>query len=198
MDDKEAGPTELSGIVYMTTCLMNGKIYVGIHTKGQCWYLGSGKIIKRAIEKYGRENFTRKTIDEFSSIEEGCSKERWWIEKLNSKSPHGYNLNGGGEGQFNPSPETREKLSVWQKGHGADWRRHTPESRAKISIYRRGRKLSDKTKEKISISKKGCSFSLEQRAKWSEIKKGKPWTKARRDAQTRRSAALQFKKEAEK
>lgn len=47
-------------IIYKTTNKINGKIYVGLDTKNNPKYLGSGKIIKFAIKKYGKENFEKK------------------------------------------------------------------------------------------------------------------------------------------
>lgn len=57
----------LYGFIYVTTNLINGKMYVGqrkINKKDSHWktYLGSGKILKNAIKKYGKENFDRKII----------------------------------------------------------------------------------------------------------------------------------------
>lgn len=53
------------GVIYLTENLGNGKIYIGSDTKNQGHgdpeYLGSGILIVKSIEKYGRENF-KKTI----------------------------------------------------------------------------------------------------------------------------------------
>ena len=48
---------------YITTNKVNGKQYVGAHTekKDNDRYLGTGQLIKKAIKKYGRDNF-EKTI----------------------------------------------------------------------------------------------------------------------------------------
>jgi group I intron endonuclease len=152
------------GIIYVTTCLVNGKQYVGLHTRGQAGYLGSGHVLANAIKKYGRENFERKTIDEFGSIEEGCAKERYWISEMNTKAPHGYNLNGGGEGQFNPCEETRAKISA---NNGS----RSPEARAKLSAAGMGNKNllgyrhSDEARAKISAN--SGSHRPEVRAKVS-------------------------------
>lgn len=52
------------GYIYLTTCNINGKIYVGKHElkEGDDCYLGSGTLFKRAVKKYGKENFKRKII----------------------------------------------------------------------------------------------------------------------------------------
>ena len=46
-------------LIYKTTNLLDGKYYVGCHqTKNpNDGYLGSGKHLKRAIKKYGFDNF---------------------------------------------------------------------------------------------------------------------------------------------
>ena len=50
-------------IIYKTTNLVNGKIYIGKDKNNNPSYLGSGKILKLAIKKYGKENFTKETIE---------------------------------------------------------------------------------------------------------------------------------------
>ena len=51
-------------IIYKTTNLINGKIYVGMHSTDNLndGYLGSGWILKQAIKKYGKENFKREVL----------------------------------------------------------------------------------------------------------------------------------------
>ena len=55
------------GYIYKTTNLVNGKIYIG-QKKSNVFlgdkYLGSGKILKMAIEKYGKENFSVELLHE--------------------------------------------------------------------------------------------------------------------------------------
>jgi hypothetical protein len=170
--------TNQSGIIYVTQNLLNGKIYIGIHTKGRSSYLGSGKYLQRAIKKYGQEHFRRIDIDEFNSIEEGCCKERFWICELNSKVPNGYNLNDGGEGQFNPCQEVRDRMSEGNKGDKSPMRR--PEVAAKHSRALMGKPsgMKDKhhnneTKIRMSIVHKGKFHRKETKDKLSELNKGK-------------------------
>jgi len=57
-------------IVYKTTNQITGKIYIGQHEQKTIefdGYLGTGLYIKRAIKKYGKENFVRETIEICSS-----------------------------------------------------------------------------------------------------------------------------------
>ena len=98
-------------IIYKTTNLINGKIYVGQDSKNNPNYLGSGKYINKSINKYSKENFKKEILCECNSKEELNEKEIYWIKELNSKVPNGYNLTDGGEGVFNPCDETRNKMS---------------------------------------------------------------------------------------
>lgn len=83
--------------IYITTNLINGKKYIGSH-KGSSGdnYLGSGKILKYAIKKYGRENFKRKILIECDSKNNLILEEKYIME-FNTLYPDGYNLskNGG-------------------------------------------------------------------------------------------------------
>lgn len=54
---------KIYGIIYMTTCILNGKIYIGqtIHWRDRT-YLGSGVALCEAVKKYGRDKFKRKIL----------------------------------------------------------------------------------------------------------------------------------------
>ena len=89
------------GYIYKTTNLLNGKIYIGQHKNSDYKpkYLGSGKLIKAAINKYGIENFSNEIICSCETKEDMCNKEIYWINKYQSfpKTGIGYNLTPGGE-----------------------------------------------------------------------------------------------------
>lgn len=48
--------------IYKTTNLVNNKIYIGQSKKNKPEYLGSGKILKKAIKKYGIEKFKKEIL----------------------------------------------------------------------------------------------------------------------------------------
>lgn len=86
-------------IIYKTTNLVNGKIYVGRQLHDNPNYIGSGKIMQRAIEKYGRVNFKKEILEVCSSVAELNTKEQFWIHQLNSTDKDiGYNIMTGGQG----------------------------------------------------------------------------------------------------
>ena len=47
-------------VIYKTTNLINGKIYIGQSNGKAKYYLGSGINFKKALKKYGRKNFQKK------------------------------------------------------------------------------------------------------------------------------------------
>jgi len=86
--------------VYMTTCMINGKKYIGKYEgKESDSYLGSGKLLRRAIRKYGVENFTRTILERYQTVSETRLGEQYWISKFNAvDSDQFYNIASGGEG----------------------------------------------------------------------------------------------------
>lgn len=84
-------------LIYKIVNLLNGKIYVGQTTRGFEQRISEHRhnttsCIGQAIQKYGWENFKAEIIEYCSSIQELCEREKFWIEKLNSTFPNGYNV----------------------------------------------------------------------------------------------------------
>ena len=86
--------------IYITTNLINGKRYIGQHKTDNPTdsYLGSGKLLKEALAKYGKENFIKEILDICETPQEANDKERYYIALYNAvKSDDFYNLSEGGQ-----------------------------------------------------------------------------------------------------
>ena len=86
--------------IYKTTCLVNGKYYVGMHSTSNLedGYLGSGKILMRSLKKYGKENHIREILE---MLDDRCSlkeRERELVNEEILQDPMNMNLKIGGEG----------------------------------------------------------------------------------------------------
>lgn len=161
-------------VIYLITNNINGKQYVGktIHTieerwKGHCQNTKSNKLmlLHRAIVKYGKENFTIEAIYETDDNDFLNTAEIYCIKKFNTKTPNGYNIASGGEG----NPGNKSRLGIPHKKESIDKMiiiANTPEGKlarsngGKLSGHNKGGHLSNITKIKISISAKGNKRAL--------------------------------------
>ena len=108
---------EYKYIVYKTTNLVNGKIYIGVHKTLTPYefdgYLGNGIYFKRgvnkrfhvpfanAVRKYGFENFKRETLFIFDTLEEAYKKEEEIVTFDFVQRDDNYNVETGGCGGIN-------------------------------------------------------------------------------------------------
>lgn len=84
--------------IYKIVNRINNKVYVGKDENERPQYFGSGKIIRLAIKKYGKENFSKEILETCDERKELCERERYWIKTLDCISPNGYNISTGGNG----------------------------------------------------------------------------------------------------
>lgn len=89
-------------LIYLVTNNVNGKRYIGqtIRPLLERWKdhcrAKDNNYFHNAIRKYGKENFTLEIIDVANSANELDEKEIFWINKMNTLFPYGYNLKQGG------------------------------------------------------------------------------------------------------
>lgn len=144
-------------ILYQTRCLVNDKIYIGVHNGKSESYLGSGTAISAAIRKYGPDKFVRETIGEFETAAEAFSAEHELVTEEFVNREDNYNMQVGGLGGNTPSEKSRKLMS-----EAASKRRISEEGRAKLREVRSGSKNPMYGKKR----------SLESRLKQGESRKG--------------------------
>jgi group I intron endonuclease len=146
-------------VIYKTTNLVNGKQYIGRDKHNNPNYLGSGPLLKKAIKKYGKENFKKEIIEECSSFEQMVEREEYWLNY--------YDVGN------NPSFYNRHNFSCGGATYGMTGKKHSEGHKKRISESLMGRKLSDETKKKMGLSKRGRIVSDETKKKMSQSKIGK-------------------------
>ena len=158
--------------IYKITNTINGKIYIGAHKTSDLddGYMGSGMLIKKAIAKYGIENFTKEILEVYENSEDMYKMESVLVNEELVKSKESYNLKEGGYGGFdhiNSNSSLTEKgkinanLGLIKKGiNEPNWRNTTYKNNAKnIDPYHfKGRQHTDDAKKKI-----GEKNSIKQR-----------------------------------
>ncbi len=188
-------------IVYKITNLINSKIYIGQDKNNNPYYFGSGKLIKKSIKKYGKENFKKEILEECLTIEDMNNKEIYWISEFDSTNRKiGYNISSGGaegdresghsifareggvygywvdkygkEEADNRLEKKKEKLREINRIKKEEGWCHTEESIKKISESSYNRFFSEETRKKMSDSRIGIKYSEETRKKMSDSKKG--------------------------
>jgi len=89
--------------IYKTTCNVNGKFYIGMHSTSNLedGYLGSGKILKRSLNRYGIENHTKEILEFLPNRISLKEREMNLVNEDLLHDPLCMNLKTGGEGGFN-------------------------------------------------------------------------------------------------
>lgn len=173
--------------LYKITNVVNGKIYIGVHKTLDLddGYMGSGRLIKRAIAKYGTEHFVKTILETFSSSEEMFRREAQIVNKSFVDRSDVYNIVEGGKGGFeyihaNRLNKTPEALVA----HSSSYRTRIaadPALRSKLAAQLganrhksvaarkerypegtwKGKRHTDDTKQRISESKLGKGEGVE-------------------------------------
>jgi len=181
-------------IIYKITNKINGKIYIGKHQTKDLndGYMGSGKRLGLAIEKYGIENFEKKILFQFDNEADMNAKEAELITEEFVKEDTNYNLCPGGKGGWGYINSEGLNLRIGMI--------HSEESRKKMghkgNTFRKGTKSSDETKKKLSEimpeKLKGKPKSEEHRKKISQSLKSNKHLKGKKFPNRKKRDPINF------
>lgn len=158
--------------IYKTTNIVNNKEYIGQHTTNNIddQYIGSGFLLQKAVRKYGKEKFKREILMECKSIQELNNFEIFFIDKYNTLSPNGYNLQPGGK-NYEMTDEIKEKISKSRIGQflgqtNPNWEGKSFNKKTKKQISKSVKqKYKDDPDYKIKISNTSKNRKKSQKSK---------------------------------
>jgi group I intron endonuclease len=148
-------------LIYKGTCLINGKVYIGLTTKGLKHRVNNhertsktttrNSMIYNAIRKHGKNNFVWDVL-EYCPESELEDREKFWISYFDSYHK-GYNSTTGGERKKTVSPESRDKMSLGHKGQipwlkGKKLPPLTSKQKEKLRIFADGYRATNRVKQK--------------------------------------------------
>ena len=174
-----------SHYVYVIVNKKNLKLYFGSHSwEGEGAdpnYYGSGKIIKQAVKKYGKENFIIQPIKFYNNVEECRNAEEELLKQYDiANNPYCYNIKNsaiGWDKGLKHTEDTKRKMSEANKGEkhpmygkrGKDspnyGKYHTEDAKRKMSQAKKKIMtpvvaIDKNSKVKIFESQKECARQL--------------------------------------
>lgn len=145
-------------------------LYRHLKPCGEVFYIGIGKEEKRAYTKQGRNEYWKKVYNKYGYVvdilkrdltwNEACELETIlisWYGRSDLKEGTLTNLTDGGDGQENPSEETRHKMREAKKNIGGEThyfygKPKTEEHKHKLREAKLGRSIPEETRHKMKMS----------------------------------------------
>ncbi len=156
--------------IYKTTCDVNGKYYIGMHSTNKMddGYLGSGKRLWSSIKYHGKENFTKEILEYCENRDELRIKEEEIVDEVLLTDNLCMNLKKGGQGGLvdeNHRDKLVEGARLYQKKKWEDKEYRKKMSTHSSNIMKRthldgklkydnfkGKKHTKETKMKIGLA----------------------------------------------
>lgn len=164
-------------VIYVTICKENHKLYVGKHVHGKRgtsvmysrWHRhekgeGGAELLYRSICKYGTQAFEWFVIDRVPECEVSA-REKYWIAKLETMNPHGFNLHEGGEGGV-LTPEHKANIAAALARR--DVKDRIAETNATQESKKRRRDAAKEVANRPSVKKKRAAWF--DNAEWMQAR----------------------------
>ena len=112
--------------IYKTTCKVNGKYYVGMHSTDNLddGYIGSGKRLWNSIRKHGNENFEVEFLEFFETRKALIDREIEMVNEDMLQDPMCMNLRIGGTGGIINEEHHKKMREGASKFAKALWKDH--------------------------------------------------------------------------
>lgn len=168
------------GLIYLARCEVTRKCYVGctifsLKHRRRCHEFdaskGSKSVFHKALRKHGLENFTWSILKEDIHEDDLLVYEKFYIKKLGTKLPSGYNMTDGGEGMVGLPQWIRDAASA-KVSQALKGRPKSIEHNQKVSRALTGKKLSKEHIESLKNANRP-RLSDEQKRKIGLASKGK-------------------------
>lgn len=156
--------------LYQITNLVNAKIYIGVHKTRNLddGYMGSGKVIRAAIEKHGIINFRKDILEFFETAEAMYAREKEVVTEEFLLREDTYNLRRGGTGGFDYINSNKLNYNLTYEARSRGGKDHVRFLSSPDRIQKRvqtrkktvgfktftGKRHSDESKNKISSANK--------------------------------------------
>ncbi len=107
------------GFIYLWENRVNGKKYLGkCQGSPNSSYLGSGKYFKKAVKRYGIENFKRTMLEYCDDPKDLISREQYWLDFYQvATNPSFYNISQNSGGGHHGADYTGKKNPMYGKKH---------------------------------------------------------------------------------
>lgn len=175
------------GFIYLIVNKVNNKFYIGKfqnyrYTNGirknirdYSDYYGSGKLISKAVEKYGKENFDRYILEYTFNHEDARKKELYYQNKYNvDKNENFYNISINSDGGNTISGYTEEQMVEYKNNMSKKIKEayiNNPKMRENVSNGVKKAFQRQEYKEKQSIAQTKRFANQEERDKISKAGK---------------------------
>ena len=143
--------------IYKTTCTINGKFYIGMHSTDNLddGYMGSGKRLKRSLNKHGIENHTKEILEFLDDRDSLTKRELEIVNEQCLLDPLCMNLQLGGGGgfkneehklKFQSSGVNASKVKMHELRKDPDWmKKYTKAISEGVKLAVKENRLNSKT-----------------------------------------------------